>query len=94
MMGLRQAMPRDPSENLVCALGGRIAAHDVMHLPGMTLEVADEPRGIEHRGPVDAAFGQGRVLLFGPEILFRAQPHGTFKFFFNGLYLSAAPADF
>ena len=41
-------------------------------------------------GIVDAPVGQGRVYLFGPEILFRAQPHGTFKFFFNGIYLSVA----
>jgi hypothetical protein len=35
---------------------------------------------------IDASVGQGRVLLFGPEILQRAQPHGTFKFLFNGIY--------
>ncbi len=35
---------------------------------------------------VDAPFGRGRVLLFGPEITFRAQSHGTFKFLFNGIY--------
>jgi hypothetical protein len=34
---------------------------------------------------VDARVGQGRVLLFGPEITFRGQPHGTFKFLFNGI---------
>jgi hypothetical protein len=39
---------------------------------------------------VEARMGSGRVLLFGPEILQRAQPHGTFKLLFNGLYLSAA----
>ncbi|MEQ2007945.1 MAG: M14 metallopeptidase family protein [Limisphaerales bacterium] len=31
--------------------------------------------------------GKGRLVLFGPEIAFRAQPHGTFKFLFNGLWL-------
>jgi hypothetical protein len=36
----------------------------------------------------EAKLGAGRVLLFGPEILQRAQPHGTFKFLFNGLYYS------
>ncbi|HEY6362049.1 MAG TPA: M14 metallopeptidase family protein [Vicinamibacterales bacterium] len=37
--------------------------------------------------------GRGRVLLFGPQITFRAQPHGTFKFLFNGiLYPTAEPA--
>ena len=40
---------------------------------------------------IDASVGKGRVFLFAPEILFRAQPHGTFKFFFNGIYLSVAP---
>jgi hypothetical protein len=36
---------------------------------------------------VDAKVGKGRVLLFAPEIAWRAQPHGTFKFLFNGIYL-------
>lgn len=35
---------------------------------------------------VDAEVGQGHVLLFAPEITFRAQPHGTFKFLFNGIF--------
>lgn len=34
--------------------------------------------------------GQGRLCLFGPEITFRAQPHGSFKFLFNGIYLGKA----
>ena len=34
---------------------------------------------------VEARMGQGALYLFGPEILFRAQPHGTFRFFFNTL---------
>ena len=36
----------------------------------------------------EANVGKGKVLLFGPEILQRAQPHGTFKFLFNSLYSS------
>jgi hypothetical protein len=36
---------------------------------------------------VDAQVGKGHVLLFAPEIAWRAQPHGTFKFLFNGIYL-------
>jgi hypothetical protein len=39
---------------------------------------------------VDAPLGEGRVLLFGPEITFRGQPHGTFKFLFNGIYYGNA----
>jgi hypothetical protein len=41
---------------------------------------------------VEAKVGQGTLYLFGPEILYRAQPHGTFKFFLNGLAASAAGA--
>ncbi|SNT36177.1 Zinc carboxypeptidase [Granulicella rosea] len=37
--------------------------------------------------------GKGKVMLFGPEIAFRGQPHATFKFLFNGiLYGAATPA--
>ena len=39
---------------------------------------------------VDARLGRGRVLLFGPEITFRAQSHGTFKFLFNAIYYGKA----
>jgi hypothetical protein len=35
---------------------------------------------------IDARVGRGRLELFGPEIIWRAQPHGTFKFLFNGIY--------
>ena len=39
---------------------------------------------------IEAPVGKGRVLLFGPEILKRAQPHATFKLLFNSLYASSA----
>jgi hypothetical protein len=35
---------------------------------------------------IEAKLGKGRVILYGPEILQRAQPHGTFKLLFNALY--------
>jgi hypothetical protein len=37
---------------------------------------------------IEARVGKGRVILYGPEILQRAQPHGTFKLLFNALYAS------
>jgi hypothetical protein len=33
----------------------------------------------------EVSLGKGNVFLFGPEILHRAQPHGTFKLLFNAL---------
>ncbi|MGE3615495.1 MAG: M14 metallopeptidase family protein [Gemmatimonadales bacterium] len=33
----------------------------------------------------EATVGRGRAVFFGPEILKRAQPHGTFKLLFNSL---------
>jgi hypothetical protein len=38
---------------------------------------------------LQASIGKGRLVMFAPEITFRAQPHGTFKFLFNGIYLGA-----
>jgi hypothetical protein len=35
---------------------------------------------------LEATVGQGKAYVFGPEITFRAQPHGTFKFLFNAIY--------
>jgi hypothetical protein len=41
---------------------------------------------------IEAPVGKGHVVLYGPEITWRAQPHGTFKLLFNGIYYgSAAP---
>ncbi len=38
----------------------------------------------------EAEVGEGRVIVLGPEVTFRGQPHGTFKLFFNGLYYGSA----
>jgi hypothetical protein len=39
---------------------------------------------------VSAKVGKGKLFLLGPEVTFRAQPHGTFKFLFNGIYCGVA----
>jgi hypothetical protein len=36
---------------------------------------------------VEVNVGKGKLVLYGPEILFRSQPHGTYKLLFNGIYL-------
>ena len=41
-------------------------------------------------GAIEADYGQGKMFIFGPKITFRAQPHGTFGFLFNGIYYGAA----
>jgi hypothetical protein len=38
----------------------------------------------------DAKVGKGHLVLYGPEVLFRAQPHGTFKLVFNGIWRGVA----
>jgi hypothetical protein len=39
---------------------------------------------------VEFDVGQGKVLVLGFPAQFRAQTHGTFKFFFNGIFYGAA----
>ena len=38
--------------------------------------------------------GKGHVVLFGNEVNWRGQPHGTFKLLFNGIYYGSASAAF
>lgn len=38
----------------------------------------------------EAKVGEGKLFLYGPEVIFRAQPHGTFKLFFNALHYGTA----
>jgi hypothetical protein len=38
----------------------------------------------------DVSFGAGRVVLFGFPVQNRAQPHGTFKLFFNSIHMAGA----
>jgi len=39
---------------------------------------------------IEADVGEGKLYIFGPEVLYRGQPHETFKFVFNGIYLATA----
>jgi hypothetical protein len=39
---------------------------------------------------VEAPFGRGRVITFGPQVAFRAQSHATFKFLFNAIFYAKA----
>jgi hypothetical protein len=35
---------------------------------------------------VTAPLGKGKVVLYGPQVHFRGQTHGAFRFLFNGIY--------
>ena len=39
---------------------------------------------------VETTVGRGKLMLFGPLVVFRAHPHATFKFLFNGVYYGTA----
>lgn len=39
---------------------------------------------------LEAPVGEGRLFLFGPDITFRGQSHGTFPLLFNAMYYGAA----
>jgi hypothetical protein len=41
-------------------------------------------------GVLEAPVGRGKLFLFGPEVTFRGQAHGTFKLLFNGIYYGPA----
>jgi hypothetical protein len=38
----------------------------------------------------EATVGKGKLFLYGPEVAFRGQPHGTFKLLFNGIFYGGA----
>jgi hypothetical protein len=42
---------------------------------------------------IEASVGKGHVVLFGNEVNWRGQPHGTFKLLFNGIYYGGATAS-
>jgi hypothetical protein len=42
---------------------------------------------------VEATVGEGKVVLLGPEVNFRDQPHGTYKLLFNSLYFGSAKSQ-
>lgn len=42
----------------------------------------------------EAKVGEGKVMIMGPEVTFRGEPHATFKLLFNGIfYGNAQPAQ-
>jgi hypothetical protein len=52
--------------------------------------VSGESVALGKHALLEARFGNGRVVLFAFRPQFRGQPHGTFKFLLNAIYLSSA----
>ena len=51
------------------------------------------PEAIEGKiAALELSYGQGRIFLYGFKPQWRAQSHGSYKFFFNALYRFDAPA--
>src|SRR5579883_2105919 len=57
--------------------------------------ILGESRLYNRAAAVDISMEKGHVILFGFRVQNRAQPHGTFKLFFNSLYYGPLqPASF
>jgi len=42
---------------------------------------------------VEVTYGRGRILLIGPAVTRRGQPHGTFRILFNAIQYGANRAE-
>lgn len=51
-----------------------------------------ELRRFVAEGGTILAIGKGRLIVYGPQVAFRAHPHGTFKLLFNGIHCGASEA--
>ena len=73
LAAVRCSLPKARLTLLTSTSGAALAPH---------LPVVDDVIAFE------APVGKGRGVFFGPEILKRAQPHGTFKLLFNSIVMS------
>lgn len=55
--------------------------------------ILGESRLYNRAAAVEISMGKGHLVLFGFRVQNRAQPHGTFKLFFNSLYYGQAAAE-
>jgi hypothetical protein len=55
--------------------------------------ILGENRLYDRAAAVDVSMEKGHVILFGFRVQNRAQPHGTFKLFFNSLYYGPAESS-
>jgi hypothetical protein len=71
------------------AQGARVVAHFATAAPLRSGWAWGQEALQRGAAAVEVPMGKGRVLLLGPQVTQRAQPHGTFKLLFNPLLASA-----
>lgn len=69
---------------------GRSVARYPLHNPLLSGWVNGEKYLYNKSAIVDVPFGEGKIILLGFPVLYRAQSHGTFRFLFNSIYYGAA----
>jgi hypothetical protein len=70
------------------ARGARVLAHVATTTPLRSGWAWGQQLLHQGAAAVEVPMGKGRVLLLGPQVTQRAQPHGTFKLLFNPLLAS------
>ena len=72
-------------------LGGVLLAQTESDFSGWMKQVAKSNGALKGAVAIaEAPVGRGRVVVYGPEVVFRGQSHGTFRFLFNGILTARA----
>ncbi|MGQ9619295.1 MAG: M14 family metallopeptidase [Candidatus Aminicenantia bacterium] len=80
-----------PAFNIIPSYGKNEKAKSIVKFPEDSILVSGYIHGekliFNKSAVVEAEAGKGKVILYGISVIHRGQTHGTFKLFFNSLYL-------